>query len=170
MSKSVGYLTDFPDTIDFDAAMRLPRRDVMIIATGGQGEYRAALARIAFDQHKLKLDRGDLVIFSSKQIPGNEIAIGRIQNEFGQGIDIITTAGSDPLFRPSRRPSSLRCSMDPAEIVVRSWREAAHMGMPLRPYGVISHASSRDGDVVRLAPRPGKIGEEQVGASCSTAT
>ena len=52
----------------------------MIIATGGQGEPRAALARIAFDSHKIKLERGRPVIFSSKQIPGNEIAIGRIQN------------------------------------------------------------------------------------------
>src|SRR5688500_12100330 len=81
VSKSVGYLPDFPETIDFDAAMNLPRRDVMIIATGGQGEQRAALARIAFGQHKLSVSEGDLVVFSSKQIPGNEIAVGRIQNE-----------------------------------------------------------------------------------------
>src|SRR3954451_9131645 len=76
VSKSVGYLTDFPPTIDFDAAMKLPKRELMIIATGGQGEARAALARIAFGQHKLSLDADDIVVFSSKQIPGNEIAIG----------------------------------------------------------------------------------------------
>ena len=91
VSKSVGYLTDFPETIDFDTAMKLPRRDVMIIATGGQGESRAALARVAFDSHKIKLDAEDTVIFSSKQIPGNEIAIGRIQNELAsKGIEMIT--------------------------------------------------------------------------------
>src|SRR5438309_1244725 len=60
VSKSVGYLTDFPPTIDFDTAMKLPRREVLIIATGGQGEARAALARIAFGQHKLSLDADDL--------------------------------------------------------------------------------------------------------------
>src|SRR3546814_17237957 len=60
--------------------MRMPRSKVMIIATGGQGEPRAALARIAGDTHSIKLDKGDLVVFSSKQIPGNEIAIGKIQN------------------------------------------------------------------------------------------
>src|SRR3954451_498955 len=81
VARSVGYLTDFPETVDFETAMQLPRREVMIIATGGQGESRAALARIAFGQHKLALDAGDMVVFSSKQIPGNEIAIGRIQNE-----------------------------------------------------------------------------------------
>src|SRR5688572_12132872 len=47
VAQSVGYLEDFPPTVDFDEAMRLPRRDLMIIATGGQGESRAALARIA---------------------------------------------------------------------------------------------------------------------------
>src|SRR3954453_17208873 len=53
VARSVGYLTDFPETVDFETAMQLPRREVMIIATGGQGEIRAALARIAFGQHKL---------------------------------------------------------------------------------------------------------------------
>ncbi|MCP2821133.1 ribonuclease J, partial [Salmonella enterica subsp. enterica serovar Typhimurium] len=50
-----------------------------------------ALGRIAFDQHPIKLDAGDLVVFSSKQIPGNEIAIGRIQNALAaKGIRMIT--------------------------------------------------------------------------------
>src|SRR3546814_9933591 len=52
-----------------------------LIATGGQGEPRAALARMAGDVHQIKLEAGDTVVFSSKQIPGNEIAIGRIMNQ-----------------------------------------------------------------------------------------
>src|SRR5205085_4619891 len=68
VSKSVGYLTDFPETIDFDTAKKLPKRDVMIIATAGQGEMRAELDRIAFRQHKISLDKDDLVVVSSKQI------------------------------------------------------------------------------------------------------
>jgi ribonuclease J len=60
--------------------MSLPRRDVLIVATGGQGEARAALARIAFGEHKIKLTEGDTVVFSSRQIPGNELDIGRIMN------------------------------------------------------------------------------------------
>jgi ribonuclease J len=91
VAKAAGYLADFPETVDFDTAMRLPRRDVLIIATGGQGESRAALARVAFDTHALKLSAGDLVVFSSKQIPGNEVAIGRIQNALAaKNIDMIT--------------------------------------------------------------------------------
>ena len=80
VAKATGYLRDFPEPVRFDEAMRLPRHELLIIATGGQGEPRAALGRIAFDTHELKLKEGDTVIFSSKQIPGNEIAIGRIMN------------------------------------------------------------------------------------------
>src|SRR3546814_17662960 len=61
--------------------MRLPRDQVMVIATGGQGEPRAALARMAGDVHQIKLEAGDTVVFSSKQIPGHEIAMGRIMNQ-----------------------------------------------------------------------------------------
>jgi ribonuclease J len=170
VSKSVGYLTDFPETIDFDAAMKLPRRDVMIIATGGQGEYRAALARIAFDQHKLKLDRGDLVIFSSKQIPGNEIAIGRIQNEFaGKGIEMITDRQA-PIHvsgHPGRPELASMFDWIRPEIIVPVHGEMRHMMEHARfartrgiPHGIVQ----KNGDVVRLAPDgPEKIGEEQVG-------
>ena len=80
VAKANGYLLDFPETVRFDEAMKLPRNEVMILATGGQGEPRAALSRVAFGSHELKLVEGDTVIFSSKQIPGNEIAIGRIMN------------------------------------------------------------------------------------------
>jgi ribonuclease J len=91
VAKAVGYLRDFPATIDFDAAMRLPRNEVMIIATGGQGEARAALARVAEGTHPIKLERGDTVIFSSKQIPGNEVAIGRIMNRLAKdGVVTVT--------------------------------------------------------------------------------
>src|SRR3546814_16003143 len=80
--------------------MRMPRSKVMIIATGGQGEPRAALARIAGDTHSIKLDKGDLVVFSSKQIPGNEIAIGKIQNALAAKNVAMTTD------RPAKVPFS----------------------------------------------------------------
>ena len=170
VSKSVGYLTDFPETIDFDAAMRLPRRELMIIATGGQGEPRAALARIAFDQHKLKLDRGDLVVFSSKQIPGNEIPIGRIQNELaGKGIDMITDRQA-PVHvsgHPGRPELAAMYDWIRPEIIVPVHGEMRHMMEHARfartrgiPHGIVQ----KNGDVVRLAPAgPEKVGEERVG-------
>src|SRR3546814_14572067 len=63
----------------------------MIIATGEQGEPMAVLGRIAVNNHQIKLKRGDTVVFSSKQIPGNEIAIGRIQNQLAEaGVHMVT--------------------------------------------------------------------------------
>ena len=54
---------------------------MVLLCTGSQGEPRAAVARIAEDQHpEVELGKGDLVIFSSRTIPGNERAVGRIQN------------------------------------------------------------------------------------------
>lgn len=170
VSQSVGYLTDFPETIDFDTAMRLPRRELMIIATGGQGEHRAALARIAFDQHKLKLDRGDLVIFSSKQIPGNEIAIGRIQNELaGKGIEMITDRQA-PVHvsgHPGRPELAAMYDWIRPEIIVPVHGEMRHMMEQARfarsrgiPHGIVQ----KNGDLVRLAPDgPAKLSEEPVG-------
>ena len=170
VSKSVGYLTDFPDIVDFETAMRLPRREVMIIATGGQGEYRAALARIAFDQHKLKLDRGDLVVFSSKQIPGNEIAIGRIQNELAaRGIEMITDRQA-PVHvsgHPGRPELAAMYDWIRPEIIVPVHGEMRHMMEHARfarsrgiPHGIVQ----KNGDVVRLAPDgPEKLSEEKVG-------
>ena len=63
-----GYLTNFPETVDFDTAMSLPRGELLILATGGQGEPRAALSRIAETRHPIQLTAGDVVLFSSKQI------------------------------------------------------------------------------------------------------
>jgi ribonuclease J len=91
VSQASGYLLDFPEPISMDAAMDLPRGEVLILATGGQGEARAALARIAGDQHPIKLEAGDAVVFSSRQIPGNELAIGRVQNALVEkGVRLIT--------------------------------------------------------------------------------
>jgi len=170
VSKSVGYLTDFPETIDFDEAMKLPRKEVMIIATGGQGEARAALARIAFDQHRLSLERGDLVVFSSKQIPGNEIAIGRIQNELaGRGIDMITDRQA-PVHvsgHPGRPELAAMYDWIRPDIIVPVHGEMRHMMEQARfakargiPHGIVQ----KNGDLVRLAPNgPEKLSEERVG-------
>ena len=83
--------------------MRLPRHRVLFVATGGQGEARAALSRIAFDSHPIKLSEGDMVVFSSKQIPGNEIAIGRIQNALAEkNILMVTDRQAEVLARTGR--------------------------------------------------------------------
>lgn len=170
VARSVGYLTDFPETIDFETAMSLPKRDVMIIGTGGQGESRAALARIAFDQHRIKLSEGDLVVFSSKQIPGNEIAIGRIQNELAaRGIKMITDrqANVHVSGHPGRPELAAMYGWIRPEIIVPVHGEMRHMAEHdrfARSQGVPKGIVQKNGDVVRLAPDgPKKLGEERVG-------
>ncbi|HYW15077.1 MAG TPA: ribonuclease J [Allosphingosinicella sp.] len=170
VARSVGYLTDFPETIDFETAMSLPRRDVMIIGTGGQGESRAALARIAFDQHRIKLSEGDIVVFSSKQIPGNEIAIGRIQNELAaRGIRMITDrqANVHVSGHPGRPELAAMYGWIRPEIIVPVHGEMRHMAEHdrfARSKGVPRGIVQKNGDVVRLAPDgPTKLGEERVG-------
>jgi ribonuclease J len=69
-----------------------PSQDIVCICTGSQGEPRAALPRIAIDDHRhVKLDTDDTVVFSAREIPGNEKAIGRVMNHVARrGVDIIT--------------------------------------------------------------------------------
>src|SRR5882672_7600825 len=89
-----GYLTDVPRFLTEDEAGYVPRDKILMICTGSQGEPRAALARIARDDHpNVVLEEDDVVIFSSRIIPGNEKAIGRLQNALVRlGVEVVTDA------------------------------------------------------------------------------
>jgi len=89
-----GYLTDLPRFLTEDEAGYVPSDRILLICTGSQGEPRAALSRVAREDHpNILLDEGDVVIFSSKIIPGNEQAIARLQNALTKlGVEVITEA------------------------------------------------------------------------------
>ncbi len=91
-ARETGYLTDLPEFLTADDIGYLPRDKVVLICTGSQGEPRSALARISRDDHPdISLDAGDVVIFSSREIPGNEKAIAAVQNGLAQqGVEVIT--------------------------------------------------------------------------------
>jgi len=91
-ARASGYLTDLPATIEPDEAAQLPPRRVLYLCTGSQGEERAALARIAAGEHpSVALGPGDTVIFSSRIIPGNDIAIFEVQNKLAAlGVEVLT--------------------------------------------------------------------------------
>jgi len=170
IAKAAGYLLDFPETIDFDAAMRVAPKDLMIIATGGQGEARAALARIAHDSHKLKLSEGDTVLFSSKQIPGNEEQIGVVQNALaGRNIRMITErqAKIHVSGHPGRPEIETLYGWLKPEIVVPVHGERRHLAEHARfaiSTGVPRAIVQSNGDVIRLAPEgPKVIGHERAG-------
>jgi len=165
-----GYLEDFPTPVDFDTAMGLPRGDVMILATGGQGEPRAALARIADDNHPLELVSGDVVLFSSRLIPGNEIAVGKMQNQLAaRGIEMITDRQSfiHVSGHPGRPELEALYGWLRPEVLVPVHGEMRHMQEQARvgkECGIASNIVQSNGDIVRLAPgEPGKIGEVRSG-------
>ncbi len=87
-----GYLAGVPRFLTEEEAGYVPRDRILMICTGSQGEPRSALARIARDDHpNVDLEPGDVVIFSSRIIPGNEKAIGRLQNALARlGVEIVT--------------------------------------------------------------------------------
>lgn len=170
VSQQSGYLTDFPDTVDFDTAMGLPRGEILILATGGQGEPRAALSRISEDNHPIKLVSGDVVLFSSRQIPGNELAIGAVQNRLAaKGISMVTDRQS--LIHVSGHPGrpeleALYGWLRPEVLVpvhgeMRHMQEQARLGIAS---GIPDAVTQQNGDIVRLAPgAPGKIAEVRAG-------
>ena len=87
-----GYLANVPRFLEAGEVGALPPEKVLLLCTGCQGEPRGAMSRIAFGDHPhVGLKAGDTVIFSSKIIPGNEVAIGRVHNQLVRnGIEVIT--------------------------------------------------------------------------------
>jgi ribonuclease J len=169
-AKASGYLKDLPKLVDVDEAMSMPRDKIMIIATGGQGEPRAALARVAGDTHPIKLEQGDLVVFSSKQIPGNEIAIGRIQNALAaKGIDMTTDrqAHVHVSGHPGRPELLSMYGWIRPKILVPVHGELRHMAEQARlglEAGIPDAVFQTNGNLVRLAPgKPAIIGQELTG-------
>ena len=103
-AKSVGLLRGLPDFVDEENAGYLPAEKTLILCTGSQGEYRAALSKIARDEHQhIVAEKGDTVIFSSKIIPGNEAGIMNLQNLFAKK-DIKIITGKDEFVHVSGHP------------------------------------------------------------------
>lgn len=170
VSQDHDYLQDLPDIVDFDTAMQLPRGELLIIATGGQGEPRAALSRIAESNHPLSLVEGDVVLFSSRQIPGNEIAIGRVQNRLAErGIVMVTDRQS--MIHVSGHPGrpeleALYKWLRPEILVpvhgeIRHMQEQARLGLES---GIPHAVFQKNGDIVRLAPgKPQRLAQVRSG-------
>ncbi len=170
VGRACGYFKDFPETVDPETAMRLPRNKVLIVATGGQGEPRAALARVANNDHTIKLDAGDTVIFSSKQIPGNEVAIGRIQNQLAaKGVEMVTErqAHVHVSGHPGRPELKRMYDWIRPEVLIPVHGEMRHMMEHARfgmAEGVPQAIVQADGDIVRLRPGAAKkVGHATVG-------
>ncbi|MCP4393298.1 MAG: ribonuclease J [Alphaproteobacteria bacterium] len=104
-ARDVGYLKEVDEFLTDADVYDLPDDQVLFICTGSQGEDRAALARIAAEKHSnVHFGEGDVVMFSSKVIPGNEKSVLRVQNNLATlGVDIITD--KDAFIHVSGHPS-----------------------------------------------------------------
>ena len=167
VARECGYLTDCPPFLDIDEIGYLPREELLLVVTGSQGEARAALARIAAGEHRdVKLEEGDTVIFSSKEIPGNERAIGRIQNQLArQGVDVITE--DDDFVHVSGHPArdELRAlyGLVRPPLLVPIHGETRHLAEHLnyaQDCGIPDAVMAENGSILRLHPGPAEIVDE----------
>ena len=166
-----GYLEDVQAFLGEEAAEHLPRDKTLIICTGSQGESRAALTRIAEGNHpRISLDPGDTVIFSSRVIPGNEVAIGRIQNLLTRmKIQVIT---QDDSFvhvsgHPARDEMKAMYRLVRPRICIPVHGESRHLAehaLLAKSCGVETAIVIENGAIVRIGPgEPGVVGEAPVG-------
>ncbi|MBL8590681.1 MAG: ribonuclease J [Methylobacteriaceae bacterium] len=159
VARECGYLPGVREFLPPDAFDRLPRERVVCIATGSQGEPRAAMSRMALDEHpEITLTPGDRVIFSSRTIPGNEKAVGRIVNALiDQGVEVITdrTHLVHVSGHPRRGEVAKFYQWVRPKIAVPAHGEALHLSEHrafAASLGVPHVMHARDGDLVRLAP------------------
>jgi ribonuclease J len=164
VAAELGYMDGLPEFVSEEDYGYIPRENLVVICTGSQGESRAALAKLARDEMKtVALSPGDIVIFSSRTIPGNEKAILEIKNLLiDQGMKIIEDG--DALVHVSGHPrrSELRRMYEwtRPRISVPVHGEAAHLvahGSLASAAGVPEVAQVRDGDMLRLAPGAAEI-------------
>ena len=170
IARELGLFGNLPDFRPMEAYGYLPPNKVVALCTGSQGEPRAALSRIAEDQHpEVTLARGDTVIYSARMIPGNEKAVGRVLNGLiEQGVEVVTdrTHLVHVSGHPRRAEVEELISWVKPQILIPAHGEALHLSEHAkiaRKMGVPEVIQCRNGDLVRLAPKAGLIDEVPAG-------
>src|SRR5262245_49510551 len=166
-AQDTGYLRDFPRVWPEEDAARLPENRVLYLCTGSQGEQRAALARIAAGEHPyVSLGEGDAVIFSSRIIPGNELAIFELQNDLAaRGVAVLTER--DHFVHVSGHPArdelaAMYAWLKP-KLAIPGHGELRHMSEHARlarELQVPNAIVALNGQMVRLAPGAPAIVDE----------
>ena len=167
VARETGYLDGVGDFRGTDVYGYLPPEKVLALCTGSQGEPRAALARIALDEHPdVSLAKGDRVIFSSRTIPGNEKPVGRIVNGLvRQGVEVISdrTHLVHVSGHPRRAELADMFSWVKPRIAIPVHGEALHLAEHAalaRSLGVPATIVCQNGDLIKLAPEPAGIIDE----------
>jgi ribonuclease J len=159
-----GFLADLPPLIDVADAGHLPRGEVLLLCTGSQGEPRGAMWRIARNEHPdVALEPGDAVIFSSRVIPGNEVAIHALQNSLvEQGIAVYTDRDA-PIHvsgHPARDELTQMYQWVRPKVAIPVHGEARHLAGQAeiaKACQVPQFLVGENGALMRLAPGPAEI-------------
>ncbi|MDR2157910.1 MAG: ribonuclease J [Holosporaceae bacterium] len=158
IAKLSGYFSEIPAFLDERKANSLDPSKVLLVCTGSQGESNSALSKIANDAHKsIRLKKDDIMIFSSRVIPGNEKAVIDIQNSLAErGVRIITSL--DCKIHASGHPSQeelehLYDLIRPNMLIpIHGGKLHLHKHAEIaEEYGIKNILIPEDGDVIRLS-------------------
>ncbi|MDR3289973.1 MAG: ribonuclease J [Rickettsiales bacterium] len=163
VAKEMNYLPRDLDFVPEEEFNKYDKRKLLIISTGCQGQENSGLGRLADDTYKnLKLEKDDTVIFSSSEIPGNEIDIGTLYNKFAEkGVNIVNSKNAfvhlsghytrselKEMYELVRPLSSITTHGEPMQLIEHK-KVAEEMG-------VKNVAIGNDGSVLKLNEK-GKI-------------
>ncbi|MFT4002482.1 MAG: ribonuclease J [Rhizobium sp.] len=164
VARDIGLMEGVKPFIAEDEYGYIPRDKVVVILTGSQGEPRAALAKLARDEMRnVALAAGDIVVFSSRAIPGNEKAIQDIKNGLiEQGVHVVTDAEAlvHVSGHPRRNELQKMYEWTRPAIVVPVHGEATHLTAHkelAEQSGISTVPRVRNGDILRLAPGPAEV-------------
>ncbi|WP_088347628.1 MULTISPECIES: ribonuclease J [Rhodomicrobium] len=160
LARETGLWPESVKTLNEEDYGHLPPENVVALLTGSQGEPRAALARVAENQHpQVTLSRGDLVIFSARAIPGNESGIIRIQNKLADmGVEVMTEWAGGPIHtsgHPRRGEVGQLYDWLRPKAVVPVHGESRHLEAHVtfaRERGIAAVSQMRNGNMLRLLP------------------
>jgi len=159
-AKSVGLLGGVGHFLDEEEAQQMPAGHVLYLCTGSQGEPRAALSRIAAGEHRsVKFGQGDVVIFSSKVIPGNEKSIYRLQNALADdGVDIVTEKDRPIHVSGHPKQAELKQMYEwvRPQIAIPVHGERRHILLHAElalGWGAKASHPPKNGEMIRLAPK-----------------
>ena len=171
VGRALGMLDGLPAFLDDSQYGYLPRDKVVLLCTGSQGEPRAAMTRIAAGKHPtIELSPGDQVIYSARQIPGNEKSVGTVLNGLiRDGIEVLDDRSGLVHVSGHPRRGELVQLFDwlKPQVMVPAHGEAMHMAANAdlaREAGIPEVVSGFNGDMIRLVPGPAaKIDEVRSG-------
>ncbi len=164
VAKASGYLTDIPAFMDEWSVKDIDPANSLLVCTGSQGELNSALNKISHDEHRhIKLDKDDVVIFSSRTIPGNEKSVLEVQNALiEKGVKIITDLDYEihASGHPSQEELKILYKLIHPKILIPIHGERIHLHKQAdiaREYGIQETLIPYDGNIINISKAGAKV-------------